>query len=121
LNAAGAGEGQARAAAFVALVSGHLSLAAATLATRNRSAGGPHWRIFLVIAAAATALIGAMLTVPTLLQIMRFVTPSAANVLAGLAVGLLAGGWYSARLLFAAGARAKAPSARHDGPMPTVS
>ena len=121
LNAAGAGEGQARAAAFVALVSGHLSLAAATLATRSRSAGGPHWRIFLVIAAAAAALIGAMLTVPTLLQIMRFVTPSAANVLAGLAVGLLAGGWYSARLLFAAGARAKAPSARHDGPMPTVS
>ena len=85
LMESGIGEAAARAAAFVALVSGHLSLAF----SRPRA-------VFWWIAAGATAVLAASLSVPFLLEILRFAPPPPSVLAISLAVGLLAGGWHPA-------------------------
>ena len=89
----GAGEEVARAAAFVALVAGHLSLAIA----EGRSSGTPLFvrerlAFWLIVAGAAAGLASTMI-VPFLADILRFAAPPAPLVLAAIAVGLVAGGW----------------------------
>lgn len=98
LNVSEAGEAHARAAAFVALVTGDIALAAAILASRGRGVLGGHRWIFWLVAGGAASLVGLLLTVPALLNVMRFAKPSQAELLASILVGLVAGGWYSARL-----------------------
>jgi Ca2+-transporting ATPase len=100
LNAAGAGAGQARAAAFVALVTGHLSLAAAMLIGRGRVLTRAH-RLFWLISAAASLVVAMTLTVPALMAIMRFASPSAGQLLISVAIGTVSGGWYATRLIVA--------------------
>ena len=100
MNRMGAGEGEARAAAFVALVSGHLALAPAVLAGRSRSTPGRHRWMLWGVAAGASAVLLLMLAVPGLREIMRFSVPSAQVLLAALAVGIIAGGWSAVRIFF---------------------
>ena len=99
LTGSGGDPAPARTAAFVALVSGHLSLAASMLAGRGHSLVGPHRWMFWLILTAASFLITLTLIVPALIEIMRFARPSPETLIGGLALGIAAGGWYSARLL----------------------
>jgi Ca2+-transporting ATPase len=93
MNHSGVEDGQARAAAFVALVSGHLALAPAVLARTGRHVQGRHRWMFWIVSAGASLLLGLMFILPELRQIMRFLVPSASQLIAALAVGLIAGGW----------------------------
>jgi Ca2+-transporting ATPase len=96
-------EGEARAASFVALVSGQLALAPAVLAGKSRSVPGHHrWMLWLV-AAGALVLLLLMLAVPELREIMRFSVPTAGELAVALAVGTVAGGWSAVRIFFSAG------------------
>jgi Ca2+-transporting ATPase len=118
LNVSGAGEDLSRAAAFVALVTGHVSLAAAILATRGRGLlARPRWIFWLIVGSAAGLLL-LLLSIPALLNVMRFASPGRAELLGSILIGLVAGGWYGARALFG-------PPARPDGsgvaPLSTVS
>jgi Ca2+-transporting ATPase len=108
LNAAGAGAGHARAAAFVALVTGHLSLAAAMLAGARRARFTRQSLLFPAIAGAASLVVGLTLTIPALLDIMRFARPGAGELAAGLAIGIASGGWYALRLLIGRGSASSA-------------
>ena len=99
LSVTGAGDGHARATAFVALVTGHLSLAAAMLAGGRRPQFSKQGLLLPAIAGAASLLVGLTLTIPALLDIMRFARPSPGELAAGLAVGIVGGGWYALRLL----------------------
>jgi Ca2+-transporting ATPase len=99
LNWTGAEPGEARATAFIALVSGHLSLAAAMLAGRRHGFVANGGWIFWIIASAASILLASILLVPVLREIMRFALPPAGELLGGIVVGLAAGGWYGARLM----------------------
>jgi Ca2+-transporting ATPase len=101
MNRTGIEEGQGRAAAFVALVAGHLALAAASLAGRRRALRGQRW-IFWLVAGGAALLLALMLIVPTLRELMRFSTVGSDHLLAALAMGLGAGGWYAAITYFRA-------------------
>ena len=91
----GQGEDVARAAAFIALVVGHLSLAIA----EGRTSGAPLFArerfVFWVIAAGAVLVLTAAISVPFLADILRFVTPSPAQLLTSATIGLIAGGWYA--------------------------
>jgi Ca2+-transporting ATPase len=103
MNGTGTPSGEARAAAFIALVAGHLALAPAILAARPH--GGPrrHRWIFWLIAAGAAILLALILVVPELRHIMRFGQPGAFHLVAAILVGTAAGGWSVARLLSPAG------------------
>jgi hypothetical protein len=98
MNQAGAEEGQARAASFIALVSGHLALAAAALVRRGRVAR--HRWTFWFVAAGASLLLALTLMVPELREIMRFSLPDPTQLITALAVGCMAGGWYAVRVVF---------------------
>ena len=98
LNQEGAGEAHARTVAFVALVSGQLALAASMLMGRGHSLFGKHRRLFWLIAGAAVLATAMVLTMRSLVEIMRFAQPGPGEIAAGIAVGLAAGGWYSLRL-----------------------
>ena len=83
----------ARAAAFVALVAGQLSLALAeTGSGRGLFVRRP---IFWAIAAGAAAVVGAAMTVPMLLRILRFAPPSTELLFSSLLIGFIAGGCYA--------------------------
>ena len=101
LNWTGAEAGEARATAFIALVSGHLALAAAILAGSRHGLAANHRWMFWIIASAASILVASILFVPVLREIMRFTLPPPGELLGGIAVGLAAGGWYAARLIVA--------------------
>lgn len=105
LNHAGVDEGQARAASFVALVSGHLALAPAVLARTDRRVPGQYRRIFWVVAVGASLLVSLMLVIPELREIMRFSVPTVSEMAMALSVGIIAGGWFAIRILFAASAK----------------
>jgi Ca2+-transporting ATPase len=93
LDRSGAAEGEARATAFIALVVGHLALAAGILAGRGRRAAEDHRWLFWVVAAGASLLLALMLLVPQLREIMRFSSPAASDLMIGVSVGVIAGGW----------------------------
>jgi Ca2+-transporting ATPase len=99
LSVSGAGDDQTRAAAFVALVTGHIALAAAILSTSGRGLLRRDRWIFWLIAGAASGLLALVLTVPTLQNIMRFADPGAPELLGSILIGMVAGGWYGARAL----------------------
>jgi Ca2+-transporting ATPase len=95
LIAAGSGGEVARAGAFTALVTGHLSLA---LAESASTGGGLFARtkiIFWFIAGGAAILLVAALSVPFLLEVLRFQTPSPRILIVSVLVGLVSGGWYA--------------------------
>ena len=100
MNQSGAEEGQARAASFVALVTGNLMLAPAVLAGRSRSIPGHHRWIFWLVAAVASLLLILMLAIPELREIMRFSVPKAQEFIAALTIGTIGGAWSTLRLLF---------------------
>lgn len=111
LNRMGAGEDEARAAAFIALVSGHLALAPAVLAAKSRGIPGHHrWMLWLVAAGAALLLL-LMLAAPELREIMRLSVPSAQELLAAGAVGIVAGGWSATLVLLRPGRAVTASAA----------
>jgi Ca2+-transporting ATPase len=105
LNHAGVDHGQARAASFVALVSGHLALAPAVLAGTNRSVPGQHRWLFWVVAGGASLLVSMMLVIPELREIMRFSVPTMSELAIALSVGIIAGGWFGIRIVFADSAK----------------
>ena len=92
LSSANAGVEVARTSGFLALVSGQLSLAitegtaTARLFSRERLA-------FWSIVVAAALLLTLALTVPLLLELLRFASPPVHLVLVSLTIGILAGGW----------------------------
>ncbi len=90
---ADAGEDVARATAFIALVTGHLSLAVVGAARGGRALFDRNRAIFWFIALGAVAVLSLTMLSPTLLQILRFAQPTAAQLFAGVAIGLVAGGW----------------------------
>ena len=100
LNTSGAGEYHSRAAAFLALVTGHVALATAFLITSGRQPFARHRIVFWLIVGGAACVILLTLNVPLLLDVLRFERPSAAEVIGSILVGLFAGGWYAARILF---------------------
>ena len=91
---AGQGEDVARTSAFIALVVGHLSLAIA----EGRTPGTPLFTrqrlVFWLIAAGAMMVLAATITIPFLVDILRFAPPSPSQVLISAAIGLVAGGWF---------------------------
>lgn len=119
MNNEGAPEGVARAAAFIALVTGHLVLAPAILAARAPRGSGRHRWILWLIAAGAALGLALILAIPELRHIMRFEAPGVMLLGAALLVGTVAGGWSAARLSFSvrlssAGSRAQAEPIRSE-------
>lgn len=86
------GEQVGRTSAFIALVAGQLSLAVANGSPAGRLFSQDH-RAFWVIVGAAVLMLGASLTVPFLLHLLRFASPTATSLFASGAIGVLAGGW----------------------------
>ena len=86
----------ARAAAFVALITGHLSLALAEKTSSGASIFARSQIVFWSIAAGATLIVSAALSIPFLQDILRFAPPPAPILALSLMVGLLSGGWYAA-------------------------
>ena len=92
LNDASVSAEAARTSGFLALVSGQLSLAviegsgAARLFSRQRLA-------FWSIVGAVILLLTMALTVPLLLELLRFAAPSLRSVFISVAIGTIAGGW----------------------------
>lgn len=94
LIASGLPDTEARAAAFVALVIGHLTLAltdagsgASRLLDRSR-------KTFWIIGAAALAVLTLTLTVPTLASILDFTIPALPLLALAIGLGLASGGWF---------------------------
>lgn len=117
LNLSGAGQDEARAAAFIALVTGHIFLAAVILATSGRGLFGRHRWVFWLIVGAASSLLMLLLTVSTLLNVMRFASLDWPELLGSILIGLLAGGWYAARILFTPSPLTPNPDARSTLPI----
>jgi Ca2+-transporting ATPase len=99
LHHGGIDEGQARAVSFISLVAGHLALAPAVMA-RGGQTPIHHSRVLWLVAAGASLLLVLMLVVPELREIMRFATPDVQQLLVGLGVGIVAGGWSGLRVFF---------------------
>ncbi len=87
-------EGVARYAAFLALVSGNLSLAVAVSYTRDRPLFHRGTLALWLIAGVAALVLLVVVSMPGLAQILRFGLPQPQIILASLAVGLIGGGWY---------------------------
>lgn len=99
LNRTGVGVEIARTSAFLALVSGQLSLALADSSPTGNLFSREH-RAFWIIVGAAIAMLGAALTVPFLRILLRFAMPAVNGLLASVAIGLVAGGWTAPWLRF---------------------
>jgi Ca2+-transporting ATPase len=84
----------ARAAAFVALVVGHLSLALADAGSgARRLLDGGH-KVFWIIGAAALAVLTLTLVVPPLARILDFTTPPWPLLALAVGLGIAAGAWF---------------------------
>lgn len=99
LQHSGAREPVARAAAFIALVVGHLSLALAEGRTPGSQLFARNRIVFWLIAASALLVLTATLAVPFLSDILRFALPSLLQLLMSVTIGLVAGGWFAATRL----------------------
>jgi Ca2+-transporting ATPase len=93
LNASNIGEQIARAGAFVALVTGHLSLALAESSSFGRPLLARGRGVFWAIVAGAVLLVTASMTVPFLLEVLRFAMPPLSILAMGMLIGLVSGGW----------------------------
>jgi P-type Ca2+ transporter type 2C len=93
LNASNVGEQIARASAFVALVTGHLSLALAESSSLGQPLFARGRAVFWAIVAGAVLLVTASLTVPFLLEVLRFAMPPLSILAMGMLIGLVSGGW----------------------------
>lgn len=92
LDSAAVGEQTARTLAFLALVTGHLSLALVNGGSSTGVFSRQHLAFWLVVAAAA-ALLVAVLTIPFFVHLLKFDVPDPTSVLTAIAIGLVAGGW----------------------------
>ena len=92
LNDLNIGEQLARTSGFLALVTGHLSLAVANGSRTGGLISREHFA-FWAIVGAAVAILAATLTIPFLVHLMRFTVPPATFVLLSVAIGVFAGGW----------------------------
>jgi Ca2+-transporting ATPase len=93
LNASNVGEQIARAGAFVALVTGHLSLALAESSSLGQPLLARGRGVFWAIVAGAVLLVTASLTVPFLLEVLRFAMPPRSILAMSMFIGLVSGGW----------------------------
>lgn len=94
LIAGGLPDTDARAAAFVALVIGHLSLALADASSgTHRLLVGRH-KVFWIIGAAAITVLTLTLAVPPLARILDFTIPSWPLLALAIGLGIAAGGWF---------------------------
>ncbi len=93
LNASNVGEQIARAGAFVALVTGHLSLALAESSSLGQPLLARGRGVFWAIVAGAVLLVTASLTVPFLLAVLRFAMPPLSILAMSMFIGLVSGGW----------------------------
>lgn len=93
LQYSGESEPAARAAAFIALVIGHLSLALAEGRTPNTTLFARERLTFWLIATSALLVLAVSLAVPFLSDILRFAIPSPFHLLISAIIGLVAGGW----------------------------
>lgn len=93
LNASNVGEQIARAGAFVALVTGHLSLALAESSSLGQPLLARGRGVFWAIVAGAVLLVTASLTVPFLLEVLRFAMPPLSILAMSMFIGLVSGGW----------------------------
>jgi hypothetical protein len=96
----------------VALVTGHIALAAAVLGTSGPGLLARHRWVFWLIAGGAAGLVTLILTIPALLNVMRFASPGPTELLGGILVGLVAGGWCAARGFFSPPTRPTGASGR---------
>ena len=94
LLARGLPAGEARAAAFAALVAGNLAMALADAAEARTGLFAPARRLFWVIALAAAAAVAAAIYVPAIAGGFRFAAPPPAALAAAVGAAMLAGGWY---------------------------
>jgi Ca2+-transporting ATPase len=106
----GAGEAAARTQAFIALVTGNLSLALAVASGGSRSLLDPRRVAFWIIAPAAAAVLALSVLVPTFADILRFAPLPAGQAGAAIFVGLIAGGWLSLLRRVASGIGTGRPS-----------
>lgn len=95
MTGTGLEEEVARYAGFVALVTGNLGLAVAVSSGKDRPLFHRSMLVFWSITAAAALMLAAAVGVPALAQILRFGMPPLTIILAGIAVGLIGGGWYA--------------------------
>jgi hypothetical protein len=100
LHQSAVAEGQARATSFVALVVGHLTLALAVMARSSRRSKAHHSRYLWLVSLGASVLLVLTLVLPGLRQIMRFSAPDMEQLIVGLTVGIVAGGWSGLRIFF---------------------
>lgn len=98
LHQSAVAEGQARATSFVALVVGHLTLALAVMARSSRRLKAHHSRYLWLVSLGASVLLVLTLVLPGLRQIMRFSAPDMEQLIVGLTVGIVAGGWSGLRI-----------------------
>ena len=95
MNSSGANPEAARTAAFIALVSGHLSLALSV----SGAAGGRLFSreriLFWVIGAAAALVLTVSVSLPAMREILRLSPPDPWVLAASVAIGVAAGGWFA--------------------------
>lgn len=89
----GIGEEAARTQAFIALVTGNLSLALAVASGATGSLLDRRRVAFWIIAPAAAGVLALCILVPTLAEILRFTRLPIEQAAAAILVGLVAGGW----------------------------
>lgn len=94
LIGAGLPDTDARAAAFVALVVGHLTLALADAGSSASRLFDRGRKTFWIIGAAALAVLTLTLTIPPLARILAFTVPDLPLLALALALGIASGGWF---------------------------
>jgi Ca2+-transporting ATPase len=94
LLAGGSTDTDARAAAFVGLVMGHLSLALTDTGVDSHQLFSRGRRTFWIIGMAALAVLALTLTVPPLASILEFTVPAPSLLILAVALGILSGGWF---------------------------
>ena len=96
MNQIGAGAGAARSASFIALVTGHLSLALTVSASSGGRLFTRERALFWTIGGAAALVLAASVSIPFMQDVLRFSPPSPKALAIALATGLVAGGWFGA-------------------------
>jgi Ca2+-transporting ATPase len=95
MNESGSGPEAARSAAFIALVTGQLSLALSVSGVSGGRLLSRERVWFWVIGGAAALVMILAVTLPLMQEILRFSPPAPWMLVVSLGTGLLAGGWYA--------------------------